>query len=41
MDGFEKLLQENLVSLKHYVNFKINNKYDAKGIIQNVCFTMN
>ena len=39
MNEFEKLLQENLVPLKRYVNFKINNKHDAEDIIQDVCFT--
>ena len=39
MGEFEKLLQENLVSLQRYVNFKINNKCDAEDIIQDVCLT--
>lgn len=34
---FEKLLQENLVFLQRYVNYKINNKHDAEDIIQEVC----
>jgi len=36
---FDNLLQENLVSLQRYVKFKINNKYDAEDIIQDVCLT--
>lgn len=36
---FEKLLQENLVPLQRYVNFKINNRHDAEDIIQDVCLT--
>jgi len=36
---FEKLLQENLIPLQRYVNFKINNKHDAEDIIQDVCLT--
>ena len=39
MSEFENLLQENLVSLQRYVKFKINNKYDAEDIIQDVCLT--
>ena len=39
MNEFEKLLQENLVPLKRFVNFKINNKYDAEDIIQDICLT--
>lgn len=37
MDEFEKLLQENLVSLQRYVNFKINNKHDAEDLVQDIC----
>lgn len=37
MSEFEKLLQDNLVPLQRYVNFKINNKHDAEDIIQDVC----
>lgn len=37
MSEFEKLLRENIVPLKRYVNFKINNKHDAEDIIQDVC----
>ncbi|MBQ9151925.1 MAG: sigma-70 family RNA polymerase sigma factor [Clostridia bacterium] len=39
MREFEQLLQENLVPLQRYVNFKINNKYDAEDVIQDVCLT--
>ena len=39
MSEFEKLLQENFVPLKRYVNFKVNNKHDAEDIIQDVCLT--
>ena len=39
MSEFEKLLQENLVSLRRYVNFKISNKHDAEDIIQDVCLS--
>ena len=39
MSEFEKLLQENLVPLQRYVKFKVNNKYDAEDIIQDVCLT--
>ena len=39
MNGFEKLLQENLVPLQRYVKFKINDTYDAEDIIQDVCLT--
>ena len=37
MSEFEKLLQENIVPLKRYVNFKIDNKHDAEDIIQDIC----
>ena len=37
MTEFEKLLQENLIALKRYVNFKVSNKHDAEDIIQDVC----
>lgn len=36
---FEKLLQENLLPLERYVKFKVNNKFDAEDIIQDVCLT--
>lgn len=39
MNEFEKLLQENIVPLQRYVNFKINNKHDAEDIIQEVCLS--
>lgn len=39
MSEFEKLLQENFVSLQRYVNYKISNKHDAEDIIQDVCLT--
>lgn len=39
MSEFEKRLQENLVPLQRYVNFKINNKHDAEDVIQDVCLT--
>lgn len=39
MSEFERLLQENLVPLQRYVNFKINNRHDAEDIIQEVCLT--
>lgn len=38
-ERFDTLLQENLVPLQRYVNFKINNKHDAEDIIQDVCLT--
>ncbi len=37
MREFERLLQENLVPLQRYVNFKVSNKHDAEDIIQEVC----
>ncbi len=37
MSEFEMLLQENIVPLTRYVNFKINNKHDAEDIIQDAC----
>ena len=37
VNEFEKLLQENLGVLRRYVNFKINDKYDAEDIVQDVC----
>ncbi len=37
MSEFEMLLQENIVPLKRYVNFKINNMHDAEDIFQDVC----
>lgn len=37
MNEFERLLQENLVSLMRYVKYKVNNKHDAEDIIQEVC----
>lgn len=39
VNEFEKLLQDNIVPLQRYVNFKINNKHDAEDIIQDVCLT--
>ncbi len=39
MSEFERLLQENFISLQRYVKFKINNKHDAEDIIQDVCLT--
>ena len=39
MNEFENLLQENLVPLQRYVNFKVNNKHDAEDIVQDVCLT--
>lgn len=39
MHEFEKLLQENLVPLQRYVNFKISNKHDAEDVMQDVCLT--
>ena len=39
MNEFEKLLQENMVSLQRYVKFKVNNQQDAEDIIQDVCLT--
>ena len=39
MTEFEKLLNENMIALKRYVNFKINNKHDAEDIIQDVCLS--
>lgn len=37
MSEFERLLQENLVPLQRYVNFKIGSKDDAEDVIQEVC----
>ena len=37
MSEFERLLQENLVPLQRYVNFKIGSKHDAEDVIQEVC----
>ena len=37
MNEFERLLQENLVSLTRYVKYKVNDKHDAEDIIQEVC----
>ena len=37
MSEFERLLQENIVPLQRYVNYKINNKHDSEDIIQEVC----
>ena len=39
MNEFEKLLQENMVSLQRYVKFKVNTQQDAEDIIQDVCLT--
>lgn len=39
MSEFEMLLQENLVPLQRFVKFKINDKYAAEDIIQDVCLT--
>ena len=39
MNEFEKLLQENLVSLRRYVNFKVDDSHDAEDIFQEVCLT--
>ena len=39
MSEFEKLLQENMISLERYIKYKINNKHDAEDIIQEVCLT--
>ena len=39
MSEFDKLLQENLAPLQRYVRFKINNRFDADDIIQDVCLT--
>jgi len=39
LNEFEKLLQDNLVPLKRYVKYKINNNHDAEDIIQDVCLT--
>jgi len=36
---FEKLLKDNLVFLERYVKFKVNNRFDAEDIIQEVCLT--
>ena len=37
VEGLEQLLQQNLPSLERFVKFKIQNKYDAEDIIQEVC----
>ena len=37
MNEFEKLLQENLIPLQRYVNFKISDRHDAEDVIQDVC----
>ena len=39
VDEFERLLQENLIPLQRYVNFKVSNRHDAEDIIQDVCLT--
>jgi len=39
VNEFEKLLQENMIALKRYINFKINNRHDAEDILQDVCLT--
>ena len=33
-------MQENLTPLQRYVNFKIENKYDAEDIMQDICLTV-
>lgn len=38
-ERFDTLLQENLVPLQRYVNFKVNNKHDAEDIVQDICLT--
>lgn len=37
MTEFETLLQENMIPLKRYINFKINNPHDAEDLLQEVC----
>lgn len=37
MNEFEKLLNENLIPLQRYVNFKIADRHDAEDVIQDVC----
>ena len=37
MNEFEKLLQEKLIPLQRYVNFKIADRHDAEDVIQDVC----
>jgi len=39
VNEFERQLRENLVFLQRYVYFKINHKYDAEDVIQEVCLT--
>ena len=37
MNEFDALLQDNIVLLQRYVNFKVNNKHDAEDLIQDIC----
>ena len=37
VNEFEKLLNENLIPLQRYVNFKIADRHDAEDVIQDVC----
>ena len=39
MNEFEKLLQENMAPLERFVKYKVNNRFDADDIIQDVCLT--
>jgi len=37
VNEFDALLQDNIVLLQRYVNFKVNNKHDAEDLIQDIC----
>ena len=37
MDGFERLLRENLPILQRFIHFRIEHKYDAEDIFQETC----
>ncbi|MCM1368173.1 MAG: sigma-70 family RNA polymerase sigma factor [Roseburia sp.] len=39
MDDFERLLNANLMPLRRFINFKINDRYDAEDVFQDVCLT--
>lgn len=39
MSEFELLLQENFMTLKRFVTFKVNDKCDAEDIVQEICLT--
>ena len=37
MSELEKLLQENMVPLQRFINFKVSNRHDAQDLLQEVC----